>query len=188
MKKKMKEYDELKNELKEKESQKQMWSVIKFDKKSFHLLKNDLKKKIGEDCIFYRPKVLIQKYRNNKLIKKEIEIMGDYLFCFHKKFERKETIENLKFTRGLKYFLDGFLQFQEDILLFVQKCKKLEDVNGYVSENLYEININSNYIFTTGPFAEKIFKIISLQKNKINILMGNLKTTVSKKEFFFNPA
>ena len=49
------------------------------------------------------------------------------------------------------------------------------------------MNINSNYKFLTGPFAEKIFKIISLQKNKINILMGNLKTTIDKKEFFFNP-
>ena len=113
--------------------------------------------------------------------------MGDYLFCFHKKFEQKDIIQKLRFMKGLKYFLNGFFEFQKDILDFIQKCKKLEDRNGYVSENLYEMNINSNYKFLTGPFAEKIFKIISLQKNKINILMGNLKTTIDKKEFFFNP-
>lgn len=164
-----------------------MWSIIKFDKKNFYLLKNDLREKIGKDCIIYRPKILIKKYKNKKLVKKEFDIMGDYLFCFHKKFEQKDIIQKLRFMKGLKYFLNGFFEFQKDILDFIQKCKKLEDRNGYVSENLYEMNINSNYKFLTGPFAEKIFKIISLQKNKINILMGNLKTTIDKKEFFFNP-
>ena len=165
-----------------------MWSIIKFDKKNFHLLRNDLKTKIGKDLIIYRPKILIQKYKNNKLINKEVDIMGDYLFCFHKEFEKKNTVEKLKFLRGLKYFLEGFSEFQKDILFFIQKCKRLEDSKGYISENLYEININENYKFTTGPFAEKIFKIVCLQKNKINILMGNLKTTIDKKEFLFSPA
>ena len=32
-----------------------MWAILKFDRKNFHILKGDLKK-IGEDCIFYRPK------------------------------------------------------------------------------------------------------------------------------------
>ena len=58
-----------------------MWSVIKFDKKNYHLFKEDLKKKIGNNCIIYRPKILIQKFKNNKLIKKEINLLGDYIFC-----------------------------------------------------------------------------------------------------------
>ena len=44
-----------------------MWAVIKFDKKNFHLFKEDFHKKIGKDCIIYRPKIMIQKYKNNKL-------------------------------------------------------------------------------------------------------------------------
>ena len=39
-----------------------MWVVAKFDKKNFHLLKEDFKKKIGVAYIIYRPKILIQKY------------------------------------------------------------------------------------------------------------------------------
>ena len=44
----------------------------------------DFKKNIGEDCVIYRPKILIKKYKNNKLINKELDILGDYAFCFHK--------------------------------------------------------------------------------------------------------
>ena len=66
-----------------------MWTVFKFEKKEFHLLKEDLKKKIGPDYIIYRPKVAIHKYKNNKLVHKEVDILGDYLFCYHKNFEKK---------------------------------------------------------------------------------------------------
>ena len=88
-----------------------MWTVLKFDKKKYHLLKEDFKKKIGEDCIIYRPKILIQKYKNNKLIQKELDILGDYLFCFHKNFQEQSTVDKLKFSRGLKYFLDASRSF-----------------------------------------------------------------------------
>tara|TARA_B110001450_G_scaffold249465_1_gene266899 strand:- start:692 stop:1189 length:498 start_codon:yes stop_codon:yes gene_type:complete len=164
-----------------------MWTIIKFDKKNFNLLKHDLNKKLGKNFIIYRPKILIQKYKNNKLISKEFEILGDYLFCYHKDFVKKATINNLKFSRGLKYFLSGFLKFQKDINYFIEKCKKLENQKGFISERLFEIKINSKYIFSSGPFAQEIFKIIGMQKNKINILMGNLNTTINKKEYLFNP-
>ena len=164
-----------------------MWAVIKFDKKNFHLLKEYFQKKIGKDCVIYRPKILIQKYKNNKLINKEVDILGDYLFCFHKNFSNKSTINQLKFSRGLKYFLDGFIEFQIDVRNFIEKCKNLEDSKGYISQNLFEININSNYKFSSGPFAEKIFKIIDLQRDKICILLGNVKTTIDKKKFLFSP-
>ena len=108
-------------------------------------------------------------------------------FIGYKSFCKKSTINQLKFSRGLKYFLDGFTELQEDVQNFVEKCKNLEDSKGYISEGLFEININSNYKFSSGPFAEKIFKIVNLQKNKIDILMGSLKTTINKKEFLFTP-
>ena len=164
-----------------------MWMVIKFDKKNFNLFKEDLNKKLGKGCIIYRPKMMIKKYKNNKLVDKEVEILGDYLFCFHKNFSEKSTINSLKFSRGLKYFLDGVMEFQQEVKSFIEKCKSLENNRGYISQSLFEVNLNSNYKFVNGPFAEKIFKIISFQKNKINILMGNLKTTINKKEFLFNP-
>ena len=100
-----------------------MWAILKFDRKNFHILKGDLKKKIVEDCIFYRPKMLIKKFRNNRIIHKEVDILGDYIFCFHSNFQKRTTINQLKFTRGLKYFLDGFVEFQSNIKEFIEKCK-----------------------------------------------------------------
>ena len=100
-----------------------MWTVLKFDKKNLSVLKEDLKSKLGNDFEIYIPKLRIQKYQNRKLISKELNLLGDYLFCFHKKFTYQETINSLKFSRGLKYFLNGFIQSQEEISTFIEKCK-----------------------------------------------------------------
>ena len=48
-----------------------MWAVIKFDRKNLNLMIEDFKKKLGNDFVIYRPKILIQKYKNNKLVNKE---------------------------------------------------------------------------------------------------------------------
>tara|TARA_B100000029_G_scaffold516296_1_gene628511 strand:+ start:6012 stop:6509 length:498 start_codon:yes stop_codon:yes gene_type:complete len=164
-----------------------MWTIIKFDKKKIDFLKKDFSKKLGKDFIIYNPKLFIQKYKKNKLINKEFNILGDYLLCFHKDFKNPTTISKLKFCRGLKYFLNGFTQSQNEIEKFVCKCKNSENKEGYLSQSFYQININSKYKFASGPFTEKIFEIINLQKNKIDILMGNIKTTINKKKFLINP-
>ena len=145
-----------------------MWTVIKFDRKEFEFLKKDFEKFFGKDIKIYVPKLFFQRYKKNRIVIKEFNLLGDYLFCFHDKFKNPQIINSLKFTRGLKYFLDGFIEFQLDVKNFIEKCKNLEDSKGYISQNLFEINVNSNYEFSSGPFAGKIFKIINFQKNKIN--------------------
>tara|TARA_B100000029_G_scaffold454689_1_gene481372 strand:+ start:290 stop:823 length:534 start_codon:yes stop_codon:yes gene_type:complete len=164
-----------------------MWAVLKFDKKRIGFLKKDFTKKLGKNFVIYTPKLFVQKYKNNKLINKEFNLLGDYLLCFHEDFKNSETINKLKFSRGLKYFLNGFIQSQKEIEIFVDKCKNSENKNGYLSQNFYQLHIDSKYKFVSGPFVEKIFKIVNLQKNKIDILMGNLKTTIKKEEFLFSP-
>ena len=163
-----------------------MWTIIKFDKKKLSILKEDFSQKLNGNFEIYSPKLLIQKYKKNKLINKELNLLGDYILCFHEDFKNYETINSLKYCRGLKYFLEGFKTSQMDIENFVNKCKSSEK-DGYLSYNFYKLNLNGKYKFTTGPFVEKIFQIINMQKNKIDILMGNLKTTIKKKEFLFNP-
>ena len=127
---------------------------------------------------------LLFKNTKNKLINLEYEILGDYLFCYHKNFENKNILNQMKFLKGVKYFLNGFVEYQKDIKHFIEKCRKIENRNGFITENLFETNLNGTYKFSTGPFTDKIFKIIEFQQNKINILMGNLKTTI-KKEIIF---
>ena len=164
-----------------------MWTVLKFDKKNLYLLKQDLYKKLGKDTKIYIPKLRVQKYKNNKLINKEYNLLGDYLFCYHKSLGYKNIIDSLRYTRGLKYFLEGFIEAQNDIINFIKKCENSESKEGYLSINFFDLEENRNYKFSSGPFSEKIFKIINLQRNRIKILMGNIKTTIKKKEFLFIP-
>jgi hypothetical protein len=164
-----------------------MWAIIKFDKNNLEFLKKELKKKMGDDFTIYNPKFIFQKHTNNRCINKEFNLLGDYLFCFHKNLKNPDTVNNLKFTRGLKYVLNGFIQSQEEIKKFIKKCKDSENEKGYLTQNFFELCINSKYQFISGPFTKMIFKIINLQKNKINILLGNIKTTIKENEFVFSP-
>ena len=89
--------------------------------------------------------------------------------------------------KGVKYLLDGFIKSQNELNDFITKCKKIENADGFITQGAFETKINRFYKFSSGPFTQKIFKIIDLQKNKIDILLGNIKTTIDKKEFSFTP-
>ena len=163
-----------------------MWTILKFNKKEFFFLKKDFKEKLGKDLILYSPKILIEKKNQNKVFKKEFYILGDYIFLYHKKVNQI-TLNNLKFSRGLKYFLEGFQSSQNEIETFINKCKSLENEKGFISQNLFDIIKNERYKFLSGPFTSEIFKILEIQKNKINILIGNFNTYIKKKDYLFFP-
>ena len=164
-----------------------MWSIIKFDKKYLSLLKLDLGNKLGKDIKFYIPKILIKKFYNHKIINKEISLLGDYIFCYHKKLSDDKFVNTIKNCRGLKYTLSGYKEFQKEIIEFIDKCKNFENKDGYLKQNFYELDLKRSYKFISGPFVEKIFTIIKIQQSKIDILIGNLKTSVKKQEFLFSP-
>ena len=63
---------------------------------------------MGKNCKIYCPKMLVEKFKNNKLIKKEFHLMGDYLFCFNENFKENKIVKQLNYTKGVKYFLEGF--------------------------------------------------------------------------------
>jgi len=157
-----------------------MWTIIKIEKKNLNLLKNSFKKILGEDLKIYSPKFLAQKFHKNKLKKQEINLLGEYFFCFHKKFENPKIINSLKYTKGLKYFVSGFLQSQEEIIKFINKCKESENNEGYLTQSFFEIYEKLQYKFASGPFTNKIFSIVNYQKNKLDILLGNIKTSLKK--------
>ena len=165
-----------------------MWTIIKFDKKKLSFLKKDLQIKLGNNFKIYIPKLFLHKYKKNKLIEKEYNLLGDYLFCYHDDFSNNENIKKLQYSRGLKYFLNGFVKSQNEIIKFISKCKNAEDNSGYLSKNFYQLHVNSKYRFATGPFTKMIFEIISINKNEIDIFMGNIKTTIRRKDFLFYPA
>ena len=164
-----------------------MWAVIKFDRKNLNYLKNQLSLKMGKSCKIYCPKILVEKFKNNKLIKKEFNLMGDYLFCFNENFKENKIVKQLNYTKGVKYFLEGFNISQREISEFINRCKNLENNLGYITEPMFETKIDKFYRFSSGPFTQKIFQILSIQRNKIKILMGNFKTTINKKDYSLSP-
>lgn len=164
-----------------------MWVIIKFDKKNLNFLKLDIEKKMGNGSEFYLPKILYKRFLKKKLIKKEFNLMGDYLFCYNEGFKDAKNIKNLNYIKGLKYVLQGFKQSQNEIKGFIKKCKISENIDGYISDQFYDLKINSDYKFFSGPFTNSIFRILELQKNKIKVLMGKFETTVNKRELLFQP-
>ncbi len=162
-----------------------MWAIVKINRNELSFLKNDFKKKLGNGLHLYSPKMLLNISKKNKYIKKEFNLMGDYLFCFHKKFHDPKIIQSLKYVKGLKYFLKGFEKSQNEISEFIKRCRKSEDHKGYVTQTFFKLYYKTTYKFSSGPFVNMIFKIIDLQQDKINILVGNLKTSLKKNKYLF---
>jgi hypothetical protein len=164
-----------------------MWAVLKFNKKKYKPLAVQLKIKFGNDCIVYCPKILSKRYIKKKIKTKEIYLLDDYLFCFSKNFFKKEFLNEIRYVKGVKYLLEGFMKSQNDINDFISKCRSMENNQGYIDHGAFEMKINKYYKFLSGPFAQKFFKIIETQKNKVKILMGNIETIVDKREHLLSP-
>ena len=64
-----------------------MWTIIKFDNKKYHLLKKELKTKLGEKCKIYKPKVLINRFiaafRKMEHTPKNKNLCQDFLRILH---------------------------------------------------------------------------------------------------------
>ena len=82
--------------------------------------------------------------------------MGDYLFCYHKKFKENNILTLLKFSRVQNIFWQVY-QSQEQIVEFIKKCKKYENKKGHLTHNFYQIYKNANYKFLS-DLTEKYLK------------------------------
>tara|TARA_A100001015_G_C15035642_1_gene736070 strand:+ start:2260 stop:2760 length:501 start_codon:yes stop_codon:yes gene_type:complete len=161
-----------------------MWVIAKIDKKKRFLFYQDLKQKFGEEFIMYSPKILIKKFFRNKENKKVvIDLLGDYMFCFHKNFKDERLFNVVKYCRGLKYFLNGYQPNQKNIKYFIEICQKSENSEGFLSYDFFQIDINKKYKILSGPLMGQIVEIIDKQKKKIDFTLGNIKTTINKNSF-----
>lgn len=163
-----------------------MWVIIKYKIKEYNILKNHLIEKMGEKVQFYIPKIKYKRLKKNKFETHEKTIIEDYMFCYHDKFNDKKYISQIKNIRGLKYLLENSILNQKELNSFILRCKKHE-VDGYLTQEFFNILNNQKAVFISGPFTNMIFKIINQQRKKIKILLGDLKVTVSKKDYLFRP-
>ena len=164
-----------------------MWIVFKIDRKKINFFRNEINSKAGSKTLIYSPKMLINYFLKNKLASKEFPLLGDYIFCYNKNFSNKFISETLRYTKGCKLILKGFSNCQNEIEKFINNCKKFENEKGYISENFFQLKDKFHYKFCTGPFASQVFKILKMEKYKLDVILGNLKISLNQKKFLFKP-
>jgi len=165
-----------------------MWVVAKIKTRQIKTFKQDLIKKLGKDIKFYYPKVKYQKYFGNKVKKIEKFILENYIFCYHANFKKSSIVSQIKYLKGLIYFLRGNNENQEELIKFIEHCRSFENDKGYLSQSFFETMITKKAKFVSGPFTNMIFEIIEKQKNKLKILVGGIITTIpNKSNYLYRP-
>ena len=164
-----------------------MWVIVKYNKKEFKTIKNNLKKKLGNEIKFYNPKIKYQRYLRGKLQTLAKDILENYLLCYHPTFANSKSLHSLKYLKGLDYFLEGYRCNQSQILNFINHCQSNENSEGFLNQTFFQ-NLQSNKAkFVSGPFTNMVFEILERKKNKLKISIGNIVTTVSNKNYLYRP-
>ena len=165
-----------------------MWVVAKIKIKNLNTFKKDVAKKVGSDTKFYQPKFEYHKFFGSKVKKLEKFILENYIFCYNEKFKKINYINEVRYLKGLEYFLEGYNQNQKQILKFIEYCKFFENEKGYITQSFFQNIVTKKAKFVSGPFTNMIFEILEKQKNKIKILVGNIVTTIpNKANYLYRP-
>ena len=165
-----------------------MWVVAKIKIKELNIFKKKLIEKLGKETRFYHPKIEYHKHFGYKIKRLEKLVLENYIFCHHKKFEKSSFISEVKFLKGLEYFLKGNDYNQDEIVKFIEYCKVFENEKGYITQAFFKTIIVKKAKFISGPFTNMVFEILERQKNKLKILVGNVVTTISDKtNYLYRP-
>lgn len=157
-----------------------MWIVAKYNVGQLQVLKESLGSILGLEVEYYQPKLIFE-FKRKKILK---NILGNYVFCKHDKFKEDKVINNLKFIKGLNYFLLNYKSEQKYISKFINKCKLHEDENKTLKQSFFEDVIKSKAKFITGPFKNIILESIIKNKNFFSAKINNLRITVKKNNTF----
>ena len=69
---------------------------------------------------------MIKTLKNKKVYNKEFNLLGEYIFCFHKNFENIDTLNSFNNIKGLKYILNGFVRSQKKFQILLKNVKKMK--------------------------------------------------------------
>ena len=159
-----------------------MWLVAKINIQEVGIFKKKLIEKFGQEIEFYNPKIVYYKNFKNKIKKYEKFILENYIFCHHKKFVNSKVVNEVKFVKGLQYFLTGYVQNQDEIIGFIRNCQSFENKDGYITQAFFRKIVANKAKFISGPFANMMFEIIEKQKNKLKISINNIVMTISNNQ------
>ena len=161
-----------------------MWIIAKYKINELNILKKKLNEILGNDPEYFIPQIKYNKIIKQKFKTFQKSILEGYLICFHSKFTNKHILNLLKYTKGINYILEGFKNNQEEILNFVKRCKEFEDKDGFIQQDFFNNKNFTKAKFVSGPFTNLVFDILSKQSDRIEILIGKYKTTISKNSSF----
>ena len=107
-----------------------MWVVANINQ--YYTFRNSIDELFKDENKIYFSKINNEK-NNSKKFK---NLLGNYIFCFNKNFNLQK-IKDLKYLRGLNYFLENSIVNQDEIQKFIKFCKSFEDKNGFLTSNFF---------------------------------------------------
>ena len=152
-----------------------MWVIAKYKKKELNTFLKEFKKKLGDEIKIYQPKVLLNSKTKKILFK---SILGNYIFLWNEKFKNSNSLELLKFTKGLEYFLIKPECNQSQITEFINSCKNHEDEKGFLRPSFFMSIIRDKAKFLTGPFANFAFKVVEKKEKFLCVLIDGFKLII----------
>ena len=118
-----------------------------------------------------------------------VNLLGNYVFCFHENFKDMKNLITARYTRGLDYFLESCTNSQIEIKKFINFCKENENPDGFINQEFFNKIILNKGKFVNSPLANLVFEIIGKEKKYLNILIGKREIKISKKSnIFYLPA
>jgi len=159
-----------------------MWIVAKINRKEFNILKYSLKTRLGSIPEIYVTKIQVNKFIKNKLCKKEIFILENYVFLKHEKFNNNSFLSSLKNLKGLNMILPFFDSSQSEIKFFIKRCKDNENKFGFLKQSFFDLFSKKKIEFSSGPFSKFVGKLINIEKNKITVLVKNYLVSIKSNE------
>ncbi len=157
-----------------------MWIVIKYKKNQYHSLVKKFISNFGKNIEFYKPIIRCEKLSiKKKFINKNL--LNNYVFCFHEKFENFQLINTLKNFIGLREIINGHVFNQKEISNFIEMCKSHEDINGFISQEFFDHLEIAKGKFVTGPLTNLIFDIVSRNSRRLEISINDKTIIFNKK-------
>ena len=153
-----------------------MWIVVSTN--NLNLLKSEITKKFTDIKLYY-PKIKSNKKGQEK------NILGNYVFCYSNNFNSEKNFNfDLKFIKGLKKILFSKTKFNDEVSNFISYCKSHEDKFGYIKNTFFKEDISHEGRFLNGPFSNYMFSLLKKEKKKIQVLVGEIKISISDKGKF----
>ena len=109
-----------------------MWIVAKIKNSELDIFKRELTKKLNTKPLFYNPRIQVEKNEKNKIRKYSKSILENYIFCFDESFKNTKIVHQLKFVKGLNFFLNGYNLNQKEIINFINYCQSFENNEGFI--------------------------------------------------------